>query len=227
MEAVSILLGLTKQIETLQSTDQATRLLQWIQADGLQSLKPGLVSYLERKQTELPTSAVVKAEPSVGSHFSNLITQGMETKECHQERPCVEDTVTTHDQALGNYIWLQPTYGKLLWVDFEEPIGSGKWRTYDRFWWARHACVVSHEPDKLYEEHVRFFVDPKTKKINLLFWFERHDGSVYSMAPTEHFYRLEQDYFKANKLCEHAARTQHKEQEGPESLYPQFLGAKH
>jgi len=112
----------------------------------------------------------------------------------------VLDTVLTHDQSFGNYIWLQPHYGKLLWVDFEEPVGSGNWRVYDRYWWGRHAAVVSHDPKTLLRDHVKFFVDPKTKSINLLFWFQRPDGTVYSMGPTRHFYELEQEYFRRWEL---------------------------
>ena len=114
---------------------------------------------------------------------------------------CVFDTVLSHDQAFGNYEWLTPFYGKLLWVEFEEPAGSGRWRHYDRYYWARHGCVISHHPEDLVQEHVRFFVDPRTKQINLRFWFERPSGEVYQTATDRHFYELERDYFARNSLC--------------------------
>lgn len=124
---------------------------------------------------------------------------------------CVYDTVLSHDQAFDNYVWLQPVYGKVLWIEFEEPAGSGSWRHYDRYYWARHGCVVSHKGDDLYDEHVAFYVDPRTKKINLRFWFEEPSGRVYSMAPTEHFYRLEADYFKRNRLCGGGSSAPHQD----------------
>ena len=136
---------------------------------------------------------------------------------------CIYETVLTHDQISGNYEWLHPYYGKVLWIDFEEPIDSGHWRTYDRYWWARHAALVSHDPKDLVEEHVKFYVDPTTKIINLKFWFETIAGEVYSMAPTTHFYELERDYFDRWGLCQDANSRkypQHRDESGgPNYLY--------
>ena len=43
---------------------------------------------------------------------------------------CVYDTAISHSQVNGsNYEWLAPYYGRVLWIDFEEPVGSGNWRT--------------------------------------------------------------------------------------------------
>lgn len=115
-----------------------------------------------------------------------------------------------------------PHYGTLLWIDFEEPINSGNWRTYDRYWWSRHGGAIDHSPDNLYQEHVRAFVNPKTKFINLLFWFQRPDGSVYSTPPNEHFYQLEAEYFRRWKLCDNNAELrEHEDAPGPESMYCQ------
>jgi len=122
---------------------------------------------------------------------------------------CVYDTVFSHDQTGDNYVWLQPKYGKLLWVEFEEPAGSGVWRHYDRYYWARHGCVVSHDPDRLVEEHVRYYVDPETKRINLRFWFEDPAGRVHPVAPTREFYQLEADYFRQHQLCQGAVLSPH------------------
>lgn len=124
-----------------------------------------------------------------------------EAKGCDASHSCVLQVVKTHAQDQLSYIWLKPKYGKVIRVQFEEPAGSGKWQDYTTYWWTRHSCVISHDPKKLYEEHVKYFIDPKTKSINLKFWFERSDGSVYSMAPIEEFYKLEQEYFLNNGLC--------------------------
>ena len=134
------------------------------------------------------------------------------------------DVVMTHDQSLGNYTWLHPYYGKLLWIDFEEPAGSGNWRTYDRYWFGRHGSVIDHTPENLYEDHINEFVNPKTKSINLLFWFQRPNGEVYSTPPNEHFYKLEAEYFKRWKLCTEGSKlSEHGEDKpkGPEPLYCQ------
>lgn len=136
------------------------------------------------------------------SQYSYLIEQAISKgKKDDISIPCIYDVAFTHDQAGLSYPWLIPVYGKLLWADFEEPAGSGNWKTYSRYYWTRHAALVSHDPENLVEEHVKWYVDPATKKINLKFWFETMDGNVYSMAPTRHFYELERDYFKRNHLC--------------------------
>ena len=57
------------------------------------------------------------------SKYRSLIEQAKTEKRCIHK--CIDDVVMSHDQAFSNYIWLQPYYGKLLWVDFEEPAGSG------------------------------------------------------------------------------------------------------
>ena len=113
----------------------------------------------------------------------------------------VYDTVISHDQTIGNYVWLQPKFGKLLWVEFEEPTGSGHWRHYDTYYWGRHGSVVNHDPDVLVEEHVREFVDSATKTISLRFWFQDINGKVVSMLPTREFYELEAAYFRRHGLC--------------------------
>ncbi len=162
------------------------------------------------------------------SQSFNLVVEGLDPKgDAEGQEDIVDpanalDVVTSHDQSFSNYLWLHPYYGIVLWIDFEEPAGSEKWLTYDRYYWCRHSDVVNHHPDVLYEEHVREFINPETKSINLLFWFQRPDGSVYSMAPTEHFYELEAEYFKRWKLCDpDAPLPKHKEKSGPEPLYCQ------
>ena len=136
------------------------------------------------------------------SQYSFLIEQAIaKGKKKDISDACIYDTVYVHDQTGLDYPWLTAEYGKLLWADFEEPAGSGNWKTYNRFYWSRHAALVSHDPEHLVEEHVKWYVDPATKKINLKFWFELPSGIVYSMAPTRHFYELERDYFKRHHLC--------------------------
>src|SRR5438045_4125887 len=110
---------------------------------------------------------------SAANRYNYLIEQAIDKgKNPNISDECIYETVYTHDQVGLDYEWLWPVYGRLLWVDFEEPAGSGHWRTYDRYWWTRHAALVSHDPDNLVEEHVKWYVDPETKKINLRFWFE-------------------------------------------------------
>ena len=94
------------------------------------------------------------------SKFNYLIEKGIEEgKSPKISDACVYDTVWSHDQVGLNYEWLWPYYGRLLWVDYREPSKTGQWRTYNRYWWARHAAVVSHNPDNLVEEHVKWYVD--------------------------------------------------------------------
>lgn len=116
-------------------------------------------------------------------------------------RGFVYDTVLSHDQTIGNYVWLQPKFGKLLWVEFEEPAGSGNWRHYDTFYWGRHGAVVDHNPEVLIEEHMREFVYPETRSISLRFWFQLPGGKVTPLAPTREFYELEAEYFRKQDLC--------------------------
>lgn len=118
-------------------------------------------------------------------------------------RACIVSTVHTHDQLGLDYPWLEPKFGKLLWVDFEEPAGSGVWKTYNRFFWGRHAALVPHDPDRLVEAHMDMYVRPATRRIRLRFFFERPaDGLVYWMHPTKEFYELEAAYFRRHGLCE-------------------------
>jgi hypothetical protein len=114
----------------------------------------------------------------------------------------VIDVVFSHDTSGDNYVWLWPTYGKVLWIDFQEPAGQGEWRPYNKFFFGRHGALVSHQPEDLVEEHVRVYIDPETRKIALKFWFQRPDGSVYSKEPTRHFYELERDWFAKNNMCQ-------------------------
>lgn len=114
----------------------------------------------------------------------------------------VIDTVLSHDQIHDSYVWLWPKFGKLLWVDFKEPAETGEWRSYSTYYWGRHACIVSHNPskDQLVEEHVKTYVDPDTRSIELKFFFQKPDGEFYTMAPTREFYELEARFFSLNKL---------------------------
>lgn len=137
----------------------------------------------------------------MSSQYTYLIEQGIKAgKEKNISDACVYDVVFSHNQRDGNYEWLQPEYGKLLWVDFYEE-KYGKWITYDVYWWTRHGSVVNHSPDKLVEDHVKWYVDPETKKIELRFWFQLPNGIVYATPPTRHFYELERDYFIRHHLC--------------------------
>jgi len=114
---------------------------------------------------------------------------------------CVKDVVETHDQLGWNYIWLAPLFGRLLWVEFREPTSTGEWKHYNKFWWARHGAVISHNPKKLVDAHVKAYVDPKTKFIDLMFWFQTPQGFVYRAAPTKLWYQLEAAFFARHNLC--------------------------
>jgi hypothetical protein len=123
---------------------------------------------------------------------------------------CILDTVDSHDQTRGNYCWLSPYFGSLQWVDYREPSEReskatkkkmGFWKTYSRYWWARHAIVVNHDPKTLVKEHVEEYVNPKTKRIDLRFYFEAPSGLMYVTFPIRKFYELERDYFVRHKLC--------------------------
>ena len=237
MDVIKTISELSSRLQTLRSEDAAT-LYQWLETGGFDELRIDLERYLKQLlhgppipiETSSLTHSIDEGMGRLGVPFPKVdeVPRGTSSsKECHAIRPCVEDVVNSHDQAFGDYLWLWPKYGRLLWVDFEEPAESGIWRTYDRYYWVRHACVVDHTPDQLYEEHVREYVNPETKKINLLFWFERPDGSVYSIAPTEDFYRLEAEYFQHQQLCTPKMPAAHQDQIGPESLHPKYKGGHH
>lgn len=113
---------------------------------------------------------------------------------------CVRDVVETHDQRGWNYVWLAPLFGLLQWIEFREPSGTGEFRTYSRFYWARHGSVVSHHPDELVREHVKIFVGPN-RSIDLRFYFQTPAGYVYSTEPTKLFYELEAAFFRRHGLC--------------------------
>ena len=53
---------------------------------------------------------------------------------------------------------------------FREPSGTGKWQDYNKYWFTRHACIVSHDPDKLIDEHMNLCV-PILKRVKLILNF--------------------------------------------------------
>lgn len=115
---------------------------------------------------------------------------------------CVRDVVSTHDQRGWNYVWLAPLLGLLQWVEFREPAKTGQWRHYNVFWWTRHGAVISHDPDRLVQEHVETFIGPN-KTIELRFYFQTPAGYVYSTEPTKRWYELEAAFFRRHGLCSH------------------------
>lgn len=110
----------------------------------------------------------------------------------------VRDVVHTHDQDGLNYVWLEPYFGKVLWIDYNE---TGQWKTYNSFWWTRHGQLISHNPDRLVEEHMAYYVTPATKRIDLRFYFKSPLGFVYMTNPTREFYELEAAYFRRHGFC--------------------------
>ena len=111
---------------------------------------------------------------------------------------CVSECVKSHSQTSGNYVWLNKlNHGRVLKVEFEEPANSNNFILYNEKWWQVHCDVIDHNPDNLVESHYKAFVDPTTRFARLRFTFE--DGAI--LEPTKHFYELEAEYFKKNKLC--------------------------
>lgn len=111
---------------------------------------------------------------------------------------CVSQCADSHSQNGENYVWLNElNHGSVLKVEFEEPVGSGKWTLYNDSWWKTHCDVVDHNPENLVAEHVKAFIDPNTRFAKLRFTFS--DGSI--IEPTEQFYELEAAYFKKNNYC--------------------------
>ena len=108
------------------------------------------------------------------------------------------DCLVTHDQInRNNYEWLDVLgHGRVINVWFEEPVDSEYLRLYTTKWWKTHCKVVSHGTD-LYKDHVKAFVNPKTRFARLYFLFE--DKSL--IVANEEFYRLEQEYYDRHGLC--------------------------
>lgn len=112
----------------------------------------------------------------------------------------IVDTAMSHNTTGDNYVWLWPYFGRVLWVDFREPAGKGEWQTYNLYFWSRHASLVSHRPETLVQDHVRFYIDSKEKQIDLKFFFQKPNGEVNAIPPTPFFYELEREWFERNGL---------------------------
>lgn len=109
-----------------------------------------------------------------------------------KENTCMDDCINLHSSNGKNYEWLNSLgYGKVVKVEFEEPINSGNWRLYTDEWWGVHCKVISHDPDDLVEAHVKAFINPLTRFARKRFTFK--NGEI--MEPTIQFYELEQEYF--------------------------------
>lgn len=102
--------------------------------------------------------------------------------------------LASHSPNGLNYPWLADIHGGLQKVMYEEPADSGKWRDYDDKVWAVHCEVINHTPEKLVADHMRAFVDPKTRFAKLHFYFK--DGTV--MEPTQEFYEREAAWLAKN-----------------------------
>jgi hypothetical protein len=96
-----------------------------------------------------------------------------------------------HSPNYANYPWLAHIHKGVKYIQFEEPVESGKWRDYDDHIWDIHCKVVDHTAGNLAKDHIRAFVDPKTRFARLMFHF--NDGTI--MEPTKEFYELEERYF--------------------------------
>jgi hypothetical protein len=115
-------------------------------------------------------------------------------------KPYCKECLITHTQNRpdGGYVWLNKLgYGKVLKVEFEEPVGSGNWRLYTDKWWVTHCRVISHNPKELAGAHIKAFVDPSTRFARMMFYFD--SGKI--VEATADFYRLEQEYFAEKEIC--------------------------
>ena len=117
-----------------------------------------------------------------------------------KEEKCVKECAEAHQSSGGNYEWLEPYFGKVLKVEFKEPPSAKKWQKYNKKWWEVHCDVIKHDPKHLVQDHVKSFINPKTRIIKLRFTFNLH-GIVYQTEPIKKFYELERDFFEKNKLC--------------------------
>ncbi|ARF08615.1 hypothetical protein Catovirus_1_665 [Catovirus CTV1] len=114
------------------------------------------------------------------------------------DKNCVDNSVKAHSQNGHNYKWLNSlNYGKVIKVEFEEPVDSGRWRTYDDKWWLVHSRVIKHRPENLVQAHMKAFINPG-RFAKMMFYFE--DGTI--REPDQSFWELEANYFRENHLCE-------------------------
>lgn len=110
---------------------------------------------------------------------------------------CSSKCVLAHAAGGANYPWLAHIRGGVNYIEFEEPAGSGNWRTYNDDWWHAHCRVVDHNPAQLVDSHYAFFLAPNAP-IKLRFHW--NDGSI--SAPTREYYELEAQWFAHNGICE-------------------------
>lgn len=137
---------------------------------------------------------------SNGEKFQSANIRGKKER-LRLENKCIEKCSYSHKRSGLNYEWLEPKFGEVLKIEFEEPPGSGKWNPYTDRIWDIHCKVVDHSPDNLVDAHVKAFVNPKTRFARLKFMFKKL-GKIYSMEPTREFYELEEEYFRKNGLCQ-------------------------
>lgn len=150
---------------------------------------------------------------------SCLIQLLAQTQTQNQVSPkCVQNCVQSHRLDGADYVWLWPQYGKVLRIDYEEPVQNqfltssgkstysstgemiGNWKTYDLQTWFTHCNVINHYPGNLQNAHIQAFINPKTRFARLRFTFNRN-GVIYQQEPDPQFYQLENNYFQNNKLC--------------------------
>lgn len=129
--------------------------------------------------------------------LSNLSNSDLYSSQMGGSSSCATNCYNSHVPSGDNYKWLNALgHGKVMGIQFEEPINSGLWRNYTDDIWKIHCKVIDHRPSKLVQSHVDAFVG-NNRFANLRFTFE--DGSV--LAPTKDFYELEKQYFENNGLC--------------------------
>lgn len=112
---------------------------------------------------------------------------------------CITNCLFAHKKEGLNYVWLEEQYGKVLKIEYKEPPDTGEWLEYTDKIWKIHCKVVDHG-DNLVEEHIKAFVNPKTRFAKLKFTFLKN-GNIYSREPDGSFYVLEKMYFDRFGIC--------------------------
>ncbi len=125
-----------------------------------------------------------------------------------------------HKETGLNYSWLNKEFGKVLKIEFEEPVDKnnlnsqgkpiydneemvGNWQPYTDKIWDIHCKpnVIDHSPSKLVDQHLAAFVNPQSRFARLKFTLHKND-KIYQMEPTKRFYELEKDFFLQRSICQ-------------------------
>ena len=143
---------------------------------------------------------------------------------------CLGECIQAHAPQGEDYIWLFQRYGRVVKVEYEEPVNSqfltpegypkyapngtllGNWTSYSLQTWKIHCEVVNHVPgfNSLKVAHIQSFIDPSQRFARLRFTFQLPNGRYYEREPDANFYELEQRYFQDNSICSVSTTSQNK-----------------